>query len=65
MGKEKITNETIADALIDLNENIKICDKETAKGLRTSKKKDILKSGNETSFSEFINEVKKAQIRKN
>ena len=65
MGVKKITNDEIADGLINLNEAIGLCDKETAIGFRTSKKKDILKSRKEDSFYKFTSEIKKSQMKKN
>lgn len=65
MDNGKITTDDIGNALINLSENIGICDKQTAIGLKTSKKKDILKSGKDDSFSKFISEIKKQQDRKN
>ncbi len=65
MSNEKITAEDIADALINLSENIGLCDRDTAKGFRSSKKKDILKSGEDSSFSRFTNEIQKRQEKKN
>ena len=65
MSDKKITTDDIADALIDLSENIALCDKDTAVGFRTSKKKDILKSGKNGSFSKFTDEIQKRQAKKN
>lgn len=64
MENKKINVDDIANALIDLNENMKICDKETAIGFRTSKKKDILESSQDCSFSKFTNEIRKRQTKK-
>ena len=64
MEVKKITTDEIADALLNLNEKIGHCDKETALGFRTSKKKDILKSRKEESFCKFTNEIKKRQMKK-
>ena len=65
MEVKKITTDEIADGLINLHETIGLCDKETAIGLRTSKKKDILKSRKEDSFCKFTSEIKKRQMKKN
>lgn len=46
MKNKQITSDDIAKALINASENIGLCDEETAIGLKTSKKKDILKSKN-------------------
>ena len=64
MKKKKLTNDDIANAIINMSENLSICDKETAKGLKTSKKKNILQSKKEGSFSRLINEIKKQQNKK-
>ncbi|HIV63835.1 MAG TPA: hypothetical protein H9693_03655 [Firmicutes bacterium] len=61
---EKISTNDVADSLIDLCENMGICDRETSIGFKKSKKKDILKSKNDQSFSKFTNEVKKRQEKK-
>ncbi|MCM1306844.1 MAG: hypothetical protein NC131_16380 [Roseburia sp.] len=65
MNDKKITTDEIANALIDMNENLGICDSDTAIGLKTSKKRDILKSGKEGSFSKFQQVIIKQQKRKN
>jgi len=65
MENKRITADDIADAIITLSENTGLCDKETALGFRTSKKKDILKSKKDGSFSKFTNEIKKRQMNKN
>lgn len=65
MSNKKITTDDVASALIDLSENIGLCDKDTATGFRISKKKDILKSGKASSFPKFINEIQKRQAKKN
>ena len=64
MDNDKITNDDIADAIINLCENVEICDKDTAIGLKSSKKKEILKSNDDNSFSRFTNEIKKRQLKK-
>lgn len=64
MKHEKITTDEIADVLIRLSEDNGLCDERTAVGLRTSKKKEILKSKKENSFAEFTNEIKKRQTKK-
>lgn len=64
MQENKITSEIIADALISMNESFGICDNNTVKGLRNSKKKEILKSTKEGSFSRFEQEIIKRQNRK-
>lgn len=64
MNNEKITADDIADALTNLSESVGICDKDTATGFRTSKKKDILKSEEDGSFSKFTNEIQKRQEKK-
>lgn len=64
MEEKKINSNTIADALINMSENTGICDKETAKGIRSSKKKDVLKSKKDGSFSKFMGEIKKRQDKK-
>ena len=64
MTTKQITTEDIADAIINLSENIKLCDEETATGLKSSKKKDILKSNKDGSFNKFANECKKRQAKK-
>ncbi len=60
----KMTTNAVADALIRLSEGAGICDRETARGLKSSKKKDILKSNEENSFGRFTREIVKAQKRK-
>lgn len=42
MDNGKITTDDIGNALINLSENIGICDKQTAIGLKTSKMLDTL-----------------------
>ena len=64
MAKEKINADEIADALVNLCENIGVCDQDTATGFHSSKKKEILKSGREYSFGQFIGEIKKRQEKK-
>lgn len=64
MDENKITNEQIANALISLCESTDVCDKQTATGFKTSKKKNILKSNKEGSFAKFIGEIKKRQSKK-
>ena len=65
MNNEKITADDVANALINMSENIGLCDKDTATGFRISKKKEILKSGKEYSFSKFTSEIIKRQTKKN
>ncbi len=65
MDENKITNEQVANAIISLCESTDICDEQTATGLKTSKKKNILKSHKEGSFAKFIGEIKKRQSKKN
>ena len=65
MNKKKITNDIIANAVIELNYNLGVCDADTAKGFKTSKKKEILKSSDDHSFARFISEIKKRQTKKN
>lgn len=55
MNDKDITYDNVADALINLSENFELCDSETVKGFETSKKKDILKSQKDNSFSKFTN----------
>ncbi len=64
MNDKEITSDNLADALINLSENFELCDSETAKGFRTSKKKDILKSQKDNSFGKFTNEIHKRQEKK-
>lgn len=64
MINKEVTTDNIADALINISENMYLCDKETAIGFKTSKKRAILKSKNENSFSKFTNEIKKRQSKK-
>ena len=64
MGNEEMTTEKIAEALINLHESEGLCDKDTATGFKSSKKKDILKSKQDGSFSKFTNEIKKRQEKK-
>lgn len=64
MSDKKITANDIADALINLSESTGVCDKETAIGFKTSKKKDILQSNTEHSCSKFTNEIIKRQTKK-
>ncbi len=64
MEKNIISN-NIADVLITMNENLGFCDKDTALGFKTSKKKEIFKSKREGSFSRFQQEIMKVQNRKN
>lgn len=64
MNHEKINTDDVANALINLSENLEICDQETAMGFRTSRKKEILKSKKENSFAEFTKEIKKRQTKK-
>lgn len=64
MEKKQITANDVANALINVSKNIGISDEKTAIGLKTSKKKDILKSDKEYSFSNFTEEIKKRQIKK-
>ena len=64
MSNEKITTDIVADALLDLCANQKLCDEETVTGLKHSKKKNILKSKKEGSFNKFTNEIIKRQAKK-
>lgn len=64
MEENKINYDDISKALINMCESTDICDNETAKGMTSSKKKDILKSNKENSFSKFTGEIKKRQINK-
>lgn len=64
MKNEKITTDDVANALISLHQEINLCDTETALGFKTSKKKDILKSKKENSFSCFTHEIEKKQNKK-
>lgn len=64
MPKENINADVIADALINLCENIGVCDCDTATGFHSSKKKEILKSKSDYSFGQFIGEIKKRQEKK-
>ena len=64
MAKEKINADEIADALVNLCENIGVCDQDTATGFHSSKKKEILKSDSDHSFSQFTGEIKKRQEKK-
>lgn len=57
-----ITNNTIANAIINMCENLSICDSDVAQGFKYSRKKDILKSHKDGSFAKFINEIRKRQI---
>ncbi len=59
-----ITNNTIANAIINMCENLSICDSGVAQGFKYSRKKDILKSHKDGSFAKFINEIRKRQINK-
>lgn len=65
MDDNKVNNDMIADAIINMNLNSGMCDEETAKGFRTSKKKEILKSSDDHSFAKFTNEIHKRQNKKN
>ncbi len=64
MENKKIDSEVIADALINLCNEIGFCDKDTAKGFKSSKKKEILKSSKEKSFSKFTCKIIERQNRK-
>ncbi len=64
MEDKKLTSDAVADALIELHQNLRLCDEGTARGLKTSKKKEILKS-DDHSFAKFANEIRKRQERKN
>ena len=64
MNEKNITTDDVANVIINMSESTKICDAETAKGFKTSKKKDILKSNKEGSFSKFTKEIKKRQEKK-
>lgn len=61
---KELTTDNVADSIITLCENAEICDKETAIGFKQSKKKHILKSESNYSFSKFTNEIKKRQAKK-
>ncbi len=61
---KKITSNDVGDALTDLSEAIGLCDKDTAKGFKSSKKKEILKSNKDGSFSKFTSEIVKRQEKK-
>ncbi|MCM1367715.1 MAG: hypothetical protein NC184_02765 [Roseburia sp.] len=65
MENKLITTNEIADTLINLSAHTGICDERTAIGLKSSQKKNILKSSKEGSFSDFTNEIKKRQTKKN
>lgn len=65
MEDKKITNDKIADAMINMNEYFGVCDEDTAVGFKTSQKKDILKSDKDGSFSKFQQEILKRQKKKN
>ena len=65
MKNTKITNDTIANAIINMCENLNVCDNDTAQGFRHSNRKDILKSNKDGSFAKLINEIKKRQTNKN
>ena len=64
MEEKKITTDVIADAIVNLNVNVGVCDEQTAKGFKTSKKKEILKSNKDGSFSKFQQEIIKRQTKK-
>ena len=64
LDNKKISNGEVADAIINLNENLGICDSHTAKGFKLSKKKDILKSNKEYSFAKLTTEIEKRQLKK-
>lgn len=64
MDKKNITNDDIANSIIEMNKNIGTCNVDTANGFRTSNKKEILKSEKEGSFSRFNREIEKSQKRK-
>ena len=64
MERKKVDTDTIATALVNMCENTGTCDEETAKGMKSSKKKAILKSTKEGSFSKFMSEIKKRQEKK-
>lgn len=64
MPKENVNADEIADALINQCEGVGICDRDTATGFHSSKKKEILKSVSDRSFSQFTGEIKKRQEKK-
>ena len=64
MENKEVTSADIANALINLSENAGFCDKDTATGFRASKKKEMLKSNKEYSFSKFTSEIEKRQENK-
>ena len=65
MKDMKMNSNAVADVLIDLSRNFGLCDEETTKGFKTSKKKEILKSADDHSFAKFTNEIRKRQEKKN
>ena len=60
----KITTDVIADAIINLANKSGLCDSDTARGFKSSKKKSILKSSKEKSFAKFTNEIRNRQKKK-
>ncbi len=64
MKDKKLTSDAVADAFIDLDHSIGLCDENTARGAKTSKKKEIFKSSDDRSFAKFTNEIKKRQTKK-
>ena len=64
MKENRVAADMVADAIINMSANIGMCDESTAKGFKTSKKKDILKSNDDQSFAEFTQEIIIRQNRK-
>ncbi len=64
MENKQIATDDVANSLINLCEDIGLCNEETAIGFKNSKKKDFLKSKKENSFSNFTNVIKKRQAKK-
>lgn len=64
MNTINITNNTIADAIINMCENLSICDSDVAQGFKYSRKKYILKSHKDGSFVKLIAEIRKRQTNK-
>ena len=61
---KKVTRDQVAECIINLNASMNLCDSDTAKGLKSSKKKDILKSGKDDCFARFEQEILKRQEKK-
>ncbi len=64
MNDKKITNDQVANVIIEITGSSGYCDDDTAKGFKTSKKKEILKSSNDNSFAKFTQEIIKRQNKK-